>query len=119
MKTFEYWSIKYEAQPFSLYLHNRIGLSKGVTLFVGVIIQYNEHFGNYDCSYEFAKQWHGVTKTEYSQTLKWLKSQSFADLSIIYDCGCRLTYIKIDFVKFKQWLETDKRFCFEMIDLPF
>jgi hypothetical protein len=119
MKTFEYWSLKYQAQPFSLYLHNRIGLSKGVTLFVGVIIQENENWGYFDSSYEFAKEWHGVTKTEYSQTLKWLKSQSFADISIVYDYGCRLTYIKIDFVKFNSWLQTDTSFCFEMLDLTF
>lgn len=119
MELFEYWSIAKDAQPFSLYLHNRIGLTKGVTLFVGVIIQYNEKYGYYDCTYEFAKQWHGVTKTEYSQTLKWLKSQSFAELSIIYEYGCRMTYIKIDFVKFNEWLHKDETFCIEMPTIDF
>jgi hypothetical protein len=119
MKTFEYWSIKYEAQPFSLYLHNRIGLSKGVTLFVGVIIQYNEFWGSYDNGYKFANEQHAVTRTEYSQTLKWLRSQNFADLSIVYDGGCKATSIKIDFKKFKHWLKTDKGFSFEPPILPF
>lgn len=128
MKVFEYWSIAKDAQPFSLYLHNRIGLTKGVTLFVGVILQELEQY-NYEqefvCSSNLAKYWYGVNSSEYRETIKWFKKMSFATVDIVYqktyNGSYKSTSIKINISEFCIWLQSEKGFTYECPyqNLPF
>ncbi len=121
MKVFEYWSIAKDAQPFSPYLHSRIGLTKGVTIFVGTILQELEQTNFSDefvCSAYIANLFYGVNGSEFRETIKWFRKSSFATVGIVYqDTGMgsyKSTSIKIDFVAFCLWLQSDPSFVYQI-----